>query len=159
MNRRGISHSNLGRRLTHGQWHALLLSRSGTTETEHRKAPWPMAWASWSSSYSAWNDARFLPMRSRLWEELILQTYRGENGPREVGDGEVAQAVFNGSGDDVWRFSGSMDSSDSDGVVRGSSSKWWIGTGVSGVAARRQCCGSAMAARVRQNSHGIGHYL
>jgi hypothetical protein len=52
-----------------------------------------------------------------------LQTYRGENGPQEVGDGEVAQAVFNGSGDDVWRFSGSKDSSDSDGVVRGSSSK------------------------------------
>jgi hypothetical protein len=58
-------------------------------------------------------------MRSRLWEELVLWTYHGENGPQEGGDGEVAQVVFNGGGDFVWLRSGSRDSSDSDGVGGG----------------------------------------
>jgi hypothetical protein len=61
-------------------------------------------------------------MRSSLWEELVLQTYRGENGPREAGDGEAARAVFNGGGDGVWRRSGSKDSSNRDSVGGGFSS-------------------------------------
>jgi hypothetical protein len=77
-----------------------------------------------------------------------LQTYRGENGPEEAGDGEVAQAVFNGGGDGVRRCSGSKDSSDGDAVGGGSSSKRRIRTGGSGVVARRRWCGSAMVARV-----------
>jgi hypothetical protein len=61
-----------------------------------------------------------------------LRTYRSENGPREAGDGEAAQAVFNGGGDGVRRRSGSKDSG-GDGVG-GSSSKHRIGTGGSSVA-------------------------
>jgi hypothetical protein len=53
MNRRGISLSNVGRRLTRGRRQALLLSRSGPTETEHQKALWPAAQASSSASYGA----------------------------------------------------------------------------------------------------------
>jgi hypothetical protein len=83
----------------------------------------------------AWNKVRFHPTRSRLWEELILWTYHGENGPREASDGEVARVVFNGGGDDVRRHSGSKDSFGCDIVGRGSSSKRRIGTGGSGVAA------------------------
>jgi hypothetical protein len=98
-------------------------------------------------------------MWSRLWEEHILQTYRGEKGPREAGDGEAARAIFNGGGDGVRRHSGSKDSSDGDGVGGGSSSMQQIDVGVSGAAARRHRRGSAMAARVRPNSHRIGHYL
>jgi hypothetical protein len=52
-----------------------------------------------------------------------LRTYRGENGPREAGDGEVARAVFHGGGDGVRQRSVSMDSSGGDGVGGGSSSK------------------------------------
>jgi hypothetical protein len=53
----------------------------------------------------------FLPTWSRRREEPVLQTYRGENGPREAGDGEAARAVFNGGGDDIWWLFGSKDSS------------------------------------------------
>jgi hypothetical protein len=123
-----------------------------------REAPWLVAWASSISSYGARNNARFLPTWSRLWEELVLWTYRSENRPREAGDGEASRAVFNDGGDGVQRCSISKDSSGGDGVG-GGSSKRWIGTGVSSVAARQQCRGSAMAARVRPNLHGIGHYL
>jgi hypothetical protein len=130
------------------------LSRDGAWE-----APWTASRASSSASYSAWNAMRSLPTRSRLWEELILQTYRSENGPREAGDGEAARAVFNGSRDGVWQLSGSRDSSGGGGVGGRSSSKRWISAGSSGATARRQRRGSAMAARVQPNSHGIGHYL
>jgi hypothetical protein len=86
-----------------------------------------------------------------------LRTYHGENGPREAGDGEVAREVFNSGGDGVrWR-SGSKDSSGGDGVGSGSSSKRRIGVAVSSAAAKWQSRGSVMAARVWQNSHGIGH--
>jgi hypothetical protein len=119
-----------------------------SAETERREAPWPAAWVSSSSSYGAWNEVRFLPMWSRLREEFVLWTYRGENGPLEAGDGEVARAVFNGGGDGVrWRSS-SKNSSGSNGVGGGSSSKHRIGTGGSSVAARRRQRGSAMAAGV-----------
>jgi hypothetical protein len=77
-----------------------------------------------------------------------LRTYCGENGPQEAGDGEAARAIFNGGGDGVRRCSGSKDSSGGDGVGGGSSSKRRIGTGGSGVAARRRWRGLAMAARV-----------
>jgi hypothetical protein len=77
-----------------------------------------------------------------------LQTYHGESGPWDAGDGEAARAVFNGDGDGVRRRSSSKDSSDGDGVGRGSSSKRRIGTGVSSVAARRRWLGSAMVAGV-----------
>jgi hypothetical protein len=60
-----------------------------------------------------------LPTRPRLWEELVLRTYHSENGPREAGDGEAAQAVFNGGGDGVWRLSSSRDSSGGGGVGGG----------------------------------------
>jgi hypothetical protein len=45
-----------------------------------------------------------------------LRTYHGENGPREAGDGEVAQGVFNVGGDGVRRRSDSKDSSGGDSV-------------------------------------------
>jgi hypothetical protein len=77
-----------------------------------------------------------------------LRTYHGENGPRETGDGEVAQVVFNSGGDGVRRCSGSKDSSDGDGVGGGSSSKRQIGTRGSGVAARWQWHGSVVTAQV-----------
>jgi hypothetical protein len=77
-----------------------------------------------------------------------LRTYRGENGPREAGDGDAARAVFNDGGDDIRRCSGCKDSSDGDGVGRGSSFKRRIGTRGSGVAARWWWRVSAMAARV-----------
>jgi hypothetical protein len=159
MNRRGISCSNLDRRLTRGRRQELLLSWSDPTETEHRKAPWSVAWASSSTSYGAWNAMRFHSTRSRRQGEPILWTYRGENGPREAGDGETAQVVFNGGGDGVRRCSISKDSFGSDGVYGGSSSKQRIDLGVFGTVARRQRRGSAMAASVWPNSHGIGHYL
>jgi hypothetical protein len=119
-----------------------------------QEAPWMVAREGSSIGYSAQNAMRFLPMWPRLWEELVLRTHHGENGPWEAGDGEAAPAVFNGGGDDVWWLTGSKDSSGSGGVGEGSSSKWWIGA-----AARRQCHGSVMTARVQSNSHGIGHYL
>jgi hypothetical protein len=79
---------------------------------------------------------------------LVLQTYRGGNGPQEASDGEVARATFNGGRDDIqWRF-GTKDLSDGGGVGGGSSSKCQISTGGSSVAARRRRHGSAMAARV-----------
>jgi hypothetical protein len=84
-----------------------------------------------------------------------MRTYRSEYGPHEAGDGEAARAVFNGSWDGVQRCSGSEDSSGGDGVGGRSSSNRRIGAGVSGAVARRQHRGSAMAARVRPNLHGI----
>jgi hypothetical protein len=102
---------------------------------------------------------RFHPTRSRRQGEPVLRTYCGENGPRKAGDGEAAQAVFNGGGDGVrWR-SVSRDSSGSDGVGRGSSTKQRINVGVFGAVARQQRRDLGMVARVRPNSHGIGHYL
>jgi hypothetical protein len=77
-----------------------------------------------------------------------LRIYCNENGPREAGDGEVAQAVFNNGGEDVRWCSGSKDSFSGDGVGGVSSSKRRIGMGGSGVAARRWWRGSAMVARV-----------
>jgi hypothetical protein len=60
----------------------------------------------------------------------------------------VACTIFNDGGDGIRRRSGSKDSYGGDGVGGGSSSKRWIGMGSSGVAARWQWRGSAMAARV-----------
>jgi hypothetical protein len=88
-----------------------------------------------------------------------LRTYRGENGPQEASDREASQAVFNSGGDGVRRRFGSKDSSGGDGVGGGSSSKRRIDAGVLGAVARRQRRGSALAARVRPNLHGIWHYL
>jgi hypothetical protein len=119
-----------------------------SAEIEHLEVPWPAAWASSSSSYGSWNEARFLPTRFRLREKLILWTYHGENGQREAGDGVAARAVFNSSGDCVQRRSGSKGSSSGDAIGGGSSSKRQIGTGGSGVAARRRRRGLPMAARV-----------
>jgi hypothetical protein len=98
-------------------------------------------------------------MQSRRQGEPILRTYRGENRPREASDGETTRAVYNGGGDSVQRRFVSKDSSSGDGVFGGSSSKRRISTGVFDAVARRQCHGSAMAARVQPNLHGIGHYL
>jgi hypothetical protein len=85
--------------------------------------PWPAAQASSSASYGAQNAMRFHPTRSRRQGLPVLRTYRGENGPREAGDGEAAWAVFNSGGDGVrWRYV-SKDSFGSDGVGGGSSSK------------------------------------
>jgi hypothetical protein len=69
-------------------------------------------------------------------------TYRGENGPQEVGDGESARAVFNCYGDSVQRRSSD------DGVGAGSSSKRRIGTRGSRVAARQRWLASATVAGV-----------
>jgi hypothetical protein len=101
---------------------------------------------------------RFHPTQSRQQGEPVLRTYRIENGPRDVGDGEAAQAVFNGGGDGIRWHSVSMDSSSGDGVGEGSSSKRRMSAGVFGAAARRHRRDSAMAARVQPNSHRIGHY-
>jgi hypothetical protein len=83
-------------------WHVdggkLFFSLSSLTRDKASETPWPAAWASSSSSYGAWNDARFLRTRSRLWEELILRTYHGENGPQEASDREVSQAVLTAVG-------------------------------------------------------------
>jgi hypothetical protein len=106
------------------------------------------AWVSSSSSYGAQNSMKFDPTWSRRQGGLVLQTCCSGDGPREASDGEAAQAAFNGGEDDVWRCSSSKDFSGGGGVGGGSSSKWRIGTGGSGVAARRRRCGSAMVARV-----------
>jgi hypothetical protein len=106
------------------------------------------AWVSSSSSYSAQNLMRFDPTQSRRQGGLVLQTYCSGNGPREARDGEAARVAFNDGGDDVQRRSGSKDFSGGGSVGGGSSSKCRIGTGGTGVAARRQRCGSVMAARV-----------
>jgi hypothetical protein len=145
MSRRGIWSSNLGRWFRFGRHgHVFffgLLGRDGS-----REAPWLAAWASSSTSYGAWNEAMFLPTRSRLWEELVLRTYHGENRPHEAGDGEAARAVFNSGWDGVRRCSGSKDSSGGNDVGGGSSSKHHIGMRGFGVAARRRWRGSVMAA-------------
>jgi hypothetical protein len=91
---------------------------------------------------------RFDATLSRRQGEIILQTYCGGNRPREASDGEATWAAFNGGGDDVWQRSSSKDYSGGGGVGGHSSSKRRIGTRGSGVVARRQRCGSAMAARV-----------
>jgi hypothetical protein len=110
--------------------------------------PWPPAWEDPNTSYSAPFVTMFLSTWFTWWEESNLPTYRGGKEPREAGDREAARAVFNGGGDGVRRCSGLKGFSGSGGVGRGSSSKWWISVGVSGVVTRRQCCGLAMAARV-----------
>jgi hypothetical protein len=147
MSWRGIRSSNLGRWFRFG-WRGHVFFFGSLGRDRAREAPWPTAWVSSSASYGAWNEARFLPTWSRLWEELVLWTYHGENGPWEAGDGEAAWAVFNSGADGVRRRSVSKDSSGNDGVGGGSSSKRQIGTGGSGVAARWRWRGSAMAARV-----------
>jgi hypothetical protein len=69
-------------------------------------------------------------------DSILLTSNDGNN--RAMSDNEkVAQAVFNGGGDDVrWRSS-SVDFSGGGGVGRGSSSKRRIGTGSSDAAAQR----------------------
>jgi hypothetical protein len=47
--------------------------------------PWPLAWESSTSLYGSPNSVLILPMRSRLWEELVLPTYKGRNGPQKGG--------------------------------------------------------------------------
>jgi hypothetical protein len=111
--------------------------------------PWPPAWEDPNMSYNAPFAMMFLPTWSTRWEESNFPTYRGGNEPREAGDGEAAQAIFNVDGDGVRRRSGSKGFSDSGGIGGGSSSKWWISAGVSGAMARRQRRGSTMAARAR----------
>jgi hypothetical protein len=131
------------------QWLRSVSSSSAwSSRTECRETPWPVAWASSSSSYNARNLMRFDPTRSRRQGVIILPTYYSGNGPREASNREVAQAAFNNGGDDVHRHSNSKDFSGGGGVGRGSSSKRWIGTGGSCIAARWRRCGSAMAARV-----------
>jgi hypothetical protein len=98
-------------------------------------------------------------MRSRSRHACILQTYDGENGPLEAGDDGAVLPIFNDGWGGVQWHSGSEDSSGGNGVGGGSSCKRRIGAGVFGAVARWQHRGSAMAARVWPNSHGIGHYL
>jgi hypothetical protein len=83
-----------------------------------------------------------------MTQGFFLRDLGGENGPQEAGDGEAAQAVFNGGGDGVRQRSGSKDSFDGDGVGGGCSSKRQIDARVSGAAARWHRRGSTMAARV-----------
>jgi hypothetical protein len=96
---------------------------SGLVETEHREAPWPSAWGRSSSHYGTPNSDLVLSTRSRLREELVLQSYHSENGPREAGDGEVAQELYNNGGGDFWWCSSSKGCSGGGGAGRGSSSK------------------------------------
>jgi hypothetical protein len=63
-----------------------------------------------------------------------LQSYRGENGPREAGDGEAAQELYNGGGGDFWRCSSSMGCFGGGDTGRGSSSERRISVGVLGEA-------------------------
>jgi hypothetical protein len=56
-----------------------------------------------------------------------LPTYHGGNDREKANNEKVAQATFNGYGDCVRQRSGSKDSSGSDGVGGGSSSKRRIG--------------------------------
>jgi hypothetical protein len=63
-----------------------------------------------------------------------LPTYHGGNDQEKVGDEKAARAVFNDGGDSAQQCSSGV----------GSSFKQWIGTGGSGVAARRRRRGSAM---------------
>jgi hypothetical protein len=147
MSRRCIRSSNLGRWFRFG-WRRRDFFFGSLGWDRAWEVPWPTAWVSSNLSYGAWNEARFLPLRSTLWEELILWTYRGENRPREASDGEAARAAFNGSGGGVQWCSSSKDPTGGDGVGGGSSSKHRIGTGGYSVAARQRQRGSAMAARV-----------
>jgi hypothetical protein len=58
-----------------------------------------------SSRYKASISNPKASTRSRWWETVVLLTYRGENGPREPGDGEAARELGdNGSGDFWWCF-------------------------------------------------------
>jgi hypothetical protein len=95
---------------------------------------------------------KFLPMWSTRWEESNLPTYRSGNDRGKAGDERAARAVLNGGGDGVRWCSGSRGFSGRGGVGGGSSSKRWIGAGVSGAATRRQRRGSVMAARVQAKS-------
>jgi hypothetical protein len=51
-----------------------------------------------SSRHWAWKATRFLPTRPRNWEELISQTYGGENDPLDAGDDSAVQPAFNDGG-------------------------------------------------------------
>jgi hypothetical protein len=80
------------------------------------KMPWPPAWESSSSSYTAPFVMRFLPTRSMRREESNLPTYRGGNDRGKASDERAARTAFNSDGDDVRQCSGSKDSSGSGGV-------------------------------------------
>jgi hypothetical protein len=51
-------------------------------------------WRAPSSPYAASFSKPKAPTRSRRWEVSILTTYRGGDGPRTAGDGEVARLVL-----------------------------------------------------------------
>jgi hypothetical protein len=90
----------------------LLLRFDGASDSGLEEVPWPMEWRSSSSSYGAWNEARFLHIRPRLWEELVLPTYNGGTGPQKAVDGEAARAaVRSSSGEDPASRSSPMSSS------------------------------------------------
>jgi hypothetical protein len=95
---------------------------------------------------------RFLSTWSTWREESNLPTYHDRNNWGKASDERAARAVFNGSGDSVWRCSGSKGFFGSGGVGGGSSSMWWIGAGVSGAVARWQRHSSSVTARVRLKS-------
>jgi hypothetical protein len=103
---------------------AHLLLRSDLAETEHWEAPWPPALGSSSSHYGTRNSDPILPTRSRLREELVLQTYRSGNEPLEASDREAARELYNGGGGIFRRCSGG-----GGGAGRGSSSKRRISAG------------------------------
>jgi hypothetical protein len=125
-----------------------LLYTAGISENRAARGAMTGAWVSSSLSYGAWNLMMFDPTRSRWQGGLILQTYRGWNGPWEASDGEATWAAFNGGGDDVRWCSGTKDFSGCGGVGSGSSSKHQIRMWDSGVVARWWWRGSAMAAKV-----------
>jgi hypothetical protein len=159
LKREGVSSgSNLGRWFWFGRCGHVFLFDS-LSQDRARETPWPVAWTSSNASYGARNEARFPPTRPRLWEELVLWTYHGENRPREADDGEAARAVFNGGGDGVrWR-SGSKDSSGSDSVGGAPPPS----VGLEREAAVQRLDGGGVARQWRlgfgPNSYGIWHYL
>jgi hypothetical protein len=62
-------------------------------------------WGAPSSPYAALFSKPKAPTWSRRWEVSVLTTYRGGDGPRTAGDGEVAQLVLgDGEGGLWWSF-------------------------------------------------------
>jgi hypothetical protein len=112
-----------------------------------------------SSGYGALNATRYLPTRSRGWEELVLQTYGEGSDPLQAGDDGTARLVFNdGRGSLQWH-SGSKVSFDSGGAGGGSSSKRWINAGSLCKADRRSRFARRQLLSFGLNSHEIRHYL
>jgi hypothetical protein len=156
---RGISRSNLGRRLTRGQRQAFLLSRSGSTETEHRKAPWLPAWGSSSWLPRARKATGFDSTWSRPRGDPTLLTCDSENESRRAGGDRAGWTNFNGGRGSFQRCSSPKvhsggggvggDPPPSDESARESPVRWLDGS----VVARQWWLGCG------PNSHGIGHYL